>query len=99
MEGMPSLCGTMGSKSQDPVLPCQPVSAAEGGAAASAPWPASAGSASSPSAADSAAIAGSSGSQLQGSGLSRSWDLDWGLGSGPPQTVDPKEEKGGGRLL
>lgn len=69
--------------------PSQPASAAGGEAAALAPWLASARSVSSPSFADSTETAGSSCNHLQCLGLSRSWDLDWGLCSGLPQCVDP----------
>lgn len=40
-------------------------------------------------------MAASSCNHFQCLDLSRGWDLDWGLRSGLPQSVDPKEEKEG----
>lgn len=75
-------------------LPHQPASDVAEEAAASVPGSASEVSASFLSTADSTGIVGSSRNRFQCLDLSKGWDLDWGLCSGLPQTVDPKEEKG-----
>lgn len=69
--------------------PHQPASAAGGEVVVSALSSASVESVSFPSVADSTVMAVSSCNHFQCLDLSRGWDLDWGLCSGLPQSVDP----------